>query len=338
MLNATSETINFGRGWGKSICIPRSDIETPAPPDSSDDENSVGEDAARPVSARLQTLKEQVQTRLSGLRSKPTSDRVAVSDTFNRRATEDVEARDCLPNARAEGFHLKIHTDGDHDSAAIAVQSHIVQDLERSQEPDAIDNSQVDAGSSSPLKRNSELRDAVTDTKGSLALFNAGPESFRCEHSSLQSRPAAGALKAELASTLANMGALKTELANLSESLFSSMQPSRVTSPSVDVSPPISTFTAAAALLKVAELEGDVRAARLEGQLKEQRWAAAVSAAQIGAVLRADGVKQLVLQAPRTNERGNDEYGPFPVSLRSRRQGNYDLEVREAFSVHERPT
>ena len=182
----------------------------------------------------------------------------------------------------------------------------------------------------SPLKQNSELHDAA-DIEGAIPLFIVGSESIPCEHSSLQSRPAESALKAELASTLANMGALKTELANLSESLFSSTQPSRVISPSFDVSPPISTFTftAAAALLKVAELEG---------QLKEQRWAAAVSAAQIGAMLRADGVKQLVLQAQRINERGNDEYGPFPVSLRSRMQGHDDLEEREAFPVYERPT
>jgi len=282
MLNA-SETISFGRGWGKSICIPRSDIETPAPPDSSDDESSIEEDA-QPVSTRLQRKKEQVQTRLSGLRSQPTSDRVAVSDTLNRRATEDAKARDYLPNARdEEALHVgRIPADSDHDSA-IAVQSHIVRDLERRHGPDVNDIAQVDVEKSSPLTHFSELRDAVTDTKGSHALFNAGPESFRCEHSSLQSRPAAGALKAELASTLANMGALKTELANLSESLFSSTQPSRVISPSVDVSPPISTFAAATVLLKVAELEGDVRVARLEGQRKEHRWAAAVSAAQIGA-------------------------------------------------------
>ena len=53
-------------------------------------------------------------------------------------------------------------------------------------------------------------------------------------------------------------------------------------SPLLDVSPPISTFAAATVLLKVAELEGDVRVARLEGQLKEQRGSGSERSADWG--------------------------------------------------------
>jgi hypothetical protein len=189
-------------------------------------------------------------------------------------------------------------------------------------------------------RQKSELRNAGTAVKDTIDDLGVGTANTPGRSFSLQPRHAADALKAELASTLASMSALWAELAILSNSRVSSAsqfslpvtQHSTVGSPSHNVHHLLPTsLTAAAALLRVAELEGNVRAARLEGQLKEQRWAAAVSTAQVGAALRAVGVKQ---HAMRTGESGESGSGRnVSLSMRTRNGLQEGIPI-----LHERPT
>jgi hypothetical protein len=73
-----------------------------------------------------------------------------------------------------------------------------------------------------------------------------------------------------------------------------------------------SAQTAASALLRCAELEGKLNAAKLEGQVKEQRWISSVQAAQLGVVVKA--VQDCVFAiAPKS------ENAPTPLPLPLRR-------------------
>jgi len=60
--------------------------------------------------------------------------------------------------------------------------------------------------------------------------------------------------------------------------------------------------TAASALLRCSELEGRLTAAKLEGQLKEQRWISSVQSAQLGVVVKAVN-DCVVALAPRIENR-----------------------------------
>ena len=72
-----------------------------------------------------------------------------------------------------------------------------------------------------------------------------------------------------------------------------------------------SAQTAASALLRCAELEGKLNAAKLEGQVKEQRWISSVQAAQLGVVVKA--IQDCVLAIAPKSENAPT---PAPPSLR----------------------
>jgi hypothetical protein len=73
-----------------------------------------------------------------------------------------------------------------------------------------------------------------------------------------------------------------------------------------------SAQTAASALLRCAELEGKLNAAKLEGQVKEQRWISSVQAAQLGVVMKA--IQDCVLALAPKSE--NTLPPPSPLPLR----------------------
>jgi len=67
-------------------------------------------------------------------------------------------------------------------------------------------------------------------------------------------------------------------------------------------SSPSTALTAASALIRCAELEGRLTAAKLEGQVKEHRWISSVQAVQLGVVVKA--VQDCVVAlAPRSVDR-----------------------------------